>query len=334
MTTRGRGASRRRRRPAAWTRDEVQRDPEPAQAPGALQLTRRRRPRPEDRRGLTDAFDSEAWQSMGPPPRSHEKLKAAEKHRRPRRHARSLRRAVQGRRARRHVRRRLLRGQPAGEETRQVAKAVMRRARSRAATSEDNDPRRRDARQGRPPAVARRPPGSFFVKENAFSYGPPAGDLALDPRDRPRDLQRRRRRRRCGRRRVPRGHGASATPPGTPATAATAPARTSTATSSSSASTTAAGKLVQTLDDYVALETVLRPGRQGPVEGLPGPGRGQALQVDLSNAGNLRLVGNAATTTSSAPASSTGRSSSRARGRHRPGRALGEDASTARSATG
>ena len=53
------------------------------------------------------------------------------------------------------------------------------------------------------------------------------------------------------------------------------------------------GKLLQTLDDYVALEAVLRQGGKDPWKVFQERIADKTLQVDLSNAGNVRLVGNA-----------------------------------------
>ena len=103
--------------------------------------------------------------------------------------------------------------------------------------------------EGRPPARDAAT-GRFFVKENAFTYAPPAGTarpIHSIVRVVYNDVARRRRRAAAAFREGM----TSATPSGTPATAATAPAPTSTATSSSSACYDAEGNLEQTLDDYV-----------------------------------------------------------------------------------
>ena len=117
-----------RTRPAAtgadaWTETQINVDPEASSSASGSTTTRSTATAAaKTNAGLTDAFDSEAWQQHGPPPRCTRSCKRGEEaRRRPAARALQLRRAVQGRRARRHVRHRLHRGRAAGRGTRQAA---------------------------------------------------------------------------------------------------------------------------------------------------------------------------------------------------------------------
>ena len=228
---------------------------------------------PKTNAGLTAAFDSEAWQSMGAT-EVHEKLKAAKKPDDPGGTRAQLRRAVQGRRARRHVRRRLLRGQPAGRGDAPGGEGRHGRARSRAATRRTTTPPPRSST--RPAArCRRRAPGSSSSSRTRSATARRPASRARSTRSsgwssttspavaraasaafregmarrrrglvlRPRPL-----RHRPGLR--PQLHRVPPLRQGRQAAC-----RRSTTTSRSRRS--------------------LRPGRQGPVEGLPGPDRGQ-----------------------------------------------------------
>ena len=163
-------------------------------------------------------------------------------------------------------------GNPPAEETRQVAKAVMDELATRGYKQDNDTAAEILDKAGRP--LSQKTTGQFFVKQNAFSYGPPAGEsrqihaiVRVVFND------------------VAGGGGA-----------ASAAFREGMAVGDAVWYSghgrygtgpdfdrnfiefrlyDTSGKLVQTLDDYVALEAVLRARRQGPVEGLPGPDQGQ-----------------------------------------------------------
>src|SRR3954449_4392165 len=218
----------------AWTETEIKAIQRELKRLGLYRYTIDGDRGPKTNAGLTAAFDSEAWKSMGAT-EAHEKLKAAKKPDDP-----GGTRLNYGELFKDGV---LdvtfgvgyFEGNPPAEETRQVAKAVMDELITRGYKQDNDTAAEILEKAGRP--LSQKTTGQFFVKQNAFSYGPPAGESrqihaivracsTTSPEEAgpppPRSARGWR----------------SAMPSGTRATAATAPAPTSTRTSSSSASTT------------------------------------------------------------------------------------------------
>ena len=206
-------------------------------------------------------------------------------------------------------------GNPPAEETRQVAKAVMDELVTRGYKQDNDTAAEILDKAGRP--LSQKSTGQFFVKQNAFSYGPPAGEsrqihaiVRVVFND------------------VAGGGGA-----------ASAAFREGMAVGDAVWYSghgrygtgpdfdrnfiefrlyDTSGKLVQTLDDYVALEAVLRQGGKDPWKVFQDRIKDKTLQVDLSNAGNVRLVGNARRQRVRRPPHQLGARAVEHQGRHRP----------------
>ena len=157
----------------AWTETEIKAIQRELKRLGLYSYTIDGDRGPKTNAGLTAAFDSEAWKSTGAT-EVHEKLKAAKKPDDP-----GGTRLNYGELFKDGV---LdvtfgvgyFEGNPPAEETRQVAKAVMDELVTRG-YKEDNDTAADILdKAGRP--LSQKTTGRFFVKQNAFSYGPPAGE--------------------------------------------------------------------------------------------------------------------------------------------------------------
>ena len=202
-------------------------------------------------------------------------------------------RAVPRRCARRHLRRRLLRGR------RRRRRGDARRSPRASSTALDEARLHRGRQEGRR-AARRRPGGRSPTPPPAASSSrrtrsrtrPPAGTAPLDPLDRPRGLQRRRRRRRQDGRGVPRGHGRGRRrlvlgprplrhrPRLRPQLHRVPPLRRRRQRSSRRSTTT-------TRSRHVLRARAART--RGRCSSSASPT--STLQVDLSNAGNVRLAG-------------------------------------------
>ena len=273
----------------AWTETEIKAIQRELKRLGLYSYTIDGDRGPKTNAGLTAAFDSDAWQSMGAT-EVHEKLKAAKKPDDP-----GGTRLNYGELFKDGV---LdvtfgvgyFEGNPPAEETRQVAKAVMDELITRGYKQDHDTAAEILDKAGRP--LSQKTTGQFFVKQNAFSYGPPAGEsrsihaiVRVVFND------------------VAGGGGA-----------ASAAFREGMAVGDAVWYSghgrygtgpdfdrnfiefrlyDKSGKLLQTLDDYVALEAVLRQGGKDPWKVFQDRIKDNTLQVDLSNAGNVRLVGNA-----------------------------------------
>ena len=237
---------------------------------------------------LSEAFGNDTWRTMTATEVT-EALRAAEKPWAGEGPHAPLRRAVPRRRPRRHVRRRLLRvlGQGAATPPRRAWWPRPSSRRSRSAATR-RTPRRPPSCS--PPPAGRSPTpttGRFFVKENAFTYAPPAGEsraIHSIVRVVSNEVA---------------GGGA----------AAAAAFREGMATGDAAWYSghgrygtgpdfdrnfiefrlrDADGTLEQTLDDYDALEHVLAKGGKDPWKVFQQRVADGTLEVDLSNAGNIR----------------------------------------------
>ena len=157
----------------AWTETEIKAIQRELKRLGLYSYTIDGDRGPKTNAGLTAAFDSEAWKSMGAT-EAHEKLKAAKKPDDP-----GGTRLNYGELFKDGV---LdvtfgvgyFEGNPPAEETRQVAKAVMDELITRGYKQDNDTAAEILDKAGRP--LSQKTTGQFFVKQNAFSYGPPAGE--------------------------------------------------------------------------------------------------------------------------------------------------------------
>jgi hypothetical protein len=157
----------------AWTETEIKAIQRELKRLGLYSYTIDGDRGPKTNAGLTAAFDSEAWKSMGAT-EAHEKLKAAKKPDDP-----GGTRLNYGELFKDGV---LdvtfgvgyFEGNPPAEETRQVAKAVMDELVTRGYKQDNDTAAEILDKAGRP--LSQKSTGQFFVKQNAFSYGPPAGE--------------------------------------------------------------------------------------------------------------------------------------------------------------
>ena len=179
-------------------------------------------------------------------------------------------------------------GDPPAEETRQVAKGVIDALGERGYTEDAKKAAELLEKAGRPLSDAAT--GRFFIKENAFTYGPPAGtarpihsivrvvfnDVAGGGAKTAAAFKEGMT---VGDAVWYSGHGRYGTGPDFDRNFIEFRLYD------------AEGNLLQTLDDYVALEAVLRKGGKDPWKVFEQRIADKTLQVDLSNAGNVRLVG-------------------------------------------
>ena len=179
-------------------------------------------------------------------------------------------------------------GDPPAEETRQVAKGVIDALGERGYTEDAKKAAELLEKAGRPLSDAAT--GRFFIKENAFTYGPPAGtarpihsivrvvfnDVAGGGAKTAAAFKEGMT---VGDAVWYSGHGRYGTGPDFDRNFIEFRLYD------------ADGNLLQTLDDYVALEAVLRKSGKDPWKVFEQRIADKTLQVDLSNAGNVRLVG-------------------------------------------
>jgi hypothetical protein len=271
----------------AWTEDQVRGIQKELKRLGLYSYTIDGDRGPKTNAGLTAAFDSEAWLTMSAT-EAHEKLKVAKRPDDP-----GGTRLNYGELFKDGV---LdvtfgvgyFEGNPPAEETRQVATAVMDELTKRGYTEDNDKAAVLLDKAGRP--LAQKTTGRFFVKENAFTYGPPAGesrsihsivrvvfnDVAGGGKEAAAAFQEGMA---VGDAVWYSGHGRYGTGPDFDRNFIEFRLYDKD------------GKLVQTLDDYVALESVLRQGGKDPWKVFQERIADKTLQVDLSNAGNVRLVG-------------------------------------------
>ena len=271
----------------AWTDTEVRSIQKELKRIGLYNYTIDGDRGPKTNAGLSAAFDGQTWLRM-PATEVHEKLKAAEK---PNwaggtqlNWSELFRDGVLdvtfgvG----------YFEGDPPAEETRQVAKGVIDALGERGYTEDAKRAAELLEKAGRP--LADSATGRFFIKENAFTYGPPAGtarsihsivrvvfnDVAGGGAKTAAAFKEGMSQ---GDAVWYSGHGRYGTGPDFDRNFIEFRLYD------------AAGKLEQTIDDYVALEKVLRAGGKDPWREFEKRVADGSLQVDLSNAGNVRLVG-------------------------------------------